>query len=64
MTIFKNKIKNLRNKEIPKLKEFVILNSQISYFVKNNNIKVIGSFKKFGINMINYIKKRLVCKYC
>ncbi len=38
------------------------LKSQITYFIKNNKIKVIGSFKKFTVNMFNCIKKRLVCK--
>ncbi len=39
------------------------LKSQIAYFIKNNKIKVIGSFKKFTVNMLNCIKKRLVNKY-
>ncbi len=39
------------------------LKSQITYFNKNNKIKVIGSFKKFTVNMFTCIKKRLVYKY-
>ncbi len=35
------------------------LNSQIAYFIKNNKIKVIGSFKKFTINMFNCMKKKV-----
>jgi len=35
------------------------LKTQITYFIKNNKIKVIGSFKKFSINMFNTIKKKI-----